>query len=346
MAGGGVLFNATVQSLIRRKLPNERIQPLACLPIPSWTGDLPKALNFNTNDQSEEYHMRRPGSLPRMAALASLTFVLVLANQLATAEDTAIPPEGKFAEINGFQMYYEVHGAGEPLVLLHGFFGSGEFWKPLVPALAKDYRLIVPDLRNHGRSTNPTGTFTHRQSAKDVFALLGNLGIREFRAMGFSTGGMTLLHMATSQSERIQDMVVFGVSTYLPVTARNYRQLTFDIFVADPQLAFLRKQHTRGDDQLRELIRLWHSFEDNFDDMNFTPPYLSTIQANTLIVHGDRDKYFPVRIAVGMQEAIPRSYLWIVPNGGHVPNFGKPERYLVPIKEFLRGDWEKNNAPR
>ncbi len=80
--------------------------------------------------------------------------------------------------------------------------------------------------------------------------------------------------------------------------------------------------------------------------MIFTPPYLSAIRANTLIVHGDRDKYFPVSIAVEMYESIPDSYLWIRPNGGHVPNFDKPERFQEPLQEFLRGDWEKNSTPR
>jgi pimeloyl-ACP methyl ester carboxylesterase len=56
--------------------------------------------------------------------------------------------------------------------------------------------------------------------------------------------------------------------------------------------------------------------------MNFTEPYLSTITARTLIVHGDRDELFPVDIAVGMYRAIPRSALWIIPNGGHIPILG------------------------
>lgn len=277
---------------------------------------------------------------------ATLIIALALFCPSADGDDATSSPKGKTAQINGMEMYYEIHGDGEPLVLLHGFFGSGEFWKPLRSALAKDHRLIVPDLRNHGRSTNPSGTFTHRQSARDVFALLDTLGIRKFRAMGFSTGGMTLLHMATSQPDRVQAMVLFGATTYLPVAVRNHRDLTFDDFMANPQLASLTDQHKRGGDQIRELIRLWHSFEDSFDDVNFTPPYLSTIEASTLILHGDRDQFFPVSIAAEMYRSIPDSYLWIVPNGGHVPDFDKPERYIGPLQEFLRGDWAKNNAPR
>ena len=74
-----------------------------------------------------------------------------------SAEDQ-LPPEGKVASINGMEMYYEIHGQGEPLVLLHGFSGSGSLWSPQIPELAKHYQLVIPDLRGHGRSTNPSGS--------------------------------------------------------------------------------------------------------------------------------------------------------------------------------------------
>ena len=79
-------------------------------------------------------------------------------------------------------------------------------------------------------------------------------------------------------------------------------------------------------------------FKDSYTDMNFTPPYLSTIQARTLIVHGDRDHLYPVGLALEMYTAIPKSYLWIIPNGGHGPIFGKMAGHFVEAAmEFLRG---------
>jgi pimeloyl-ACP methyl ester carboxylesterase len=71
--------------------------------------------------------------------------------------------------------------------------------------------------------------------------------------------------------------------------------------------------------------------------MNFTPPYLSTIKARTLIVSGDRDPLYPVEIFVEMYRAIPRSQLWIAPNGGHMPVFGAARAEFVRTAlEFLR----------
>jgi len=79
------------------------------------------------------------------------------------------------------------------------------------------------------------------------------------------------------------------------------------------------------------------SFADSYDDMNFTPPLLSTIQARTLIIHGDRDPLYPVDLSIEMVKAIPQSSLWVIPNGGHGPVIGEmwPE-FLKTASAFLR----------
>jgi len=75
--------------------------------------------------------------------------------------------------------------------------------------------------------------------------------------------------------------------------------------------------------------------------MNFTPSYLSTIAARTLIVYGDRDPLYPVHIALEMYTAIPHSYLWIIPNEGHTPIFSGPkEPFITTLLPFLRGEWK------
>ena len=95
--------------------------------------------------------------------------------------------------VNGMEMYYETHGEGEPLVLLHGITGTGAIWAPFLEELSRDHQVIVPDLRGHGRATSPSNEFTHKQAASDVFVLLDHLAVDHFQAMGISSGGMTLL---------------------------------------------------------------------------------------------------------------------------------------------------------
>lgn len=244
------------------------------------------------------------------------------------------------APVNGFEMYYEIHGEGRPLVLLHGFNGSGGTWKPFIDEFASHYRLIVVDLRGHGRSTNPTNEFTHRQSALDVYALLDHLGIQRFQAMGISTGGMTLIHMATQQPVRAEAIVLIGATIYFPEQARAIMAKSTAESLTEQQLQRLRKIHIHGDEQIRSLRRQFYDFKDSYDDMNFTGPLLSTITARTLIVHGDRDAFFPVSIPAEMYRSIPTSYLWMVPNGGHVPIRQHAGEFTKTALAFLGGDWK------
>ena len=108
----------------------------------------------------------------------------------------------------------------------------------------------------------------------------------------------------------------------------------------------MRQWHKRGDEQIRAIWKQAQAFGDSYDDMNFTPPYLATIVARTLIVHGDRDPLYPVNLAMELYEAIPRSYLWVIPNGGHGPIFGDhtgngetTSRFAETALAFLRDEW-------
>jgi pimeloyl-ACP methyl ester carboxylesterase len=253
----------------------------------------------------------------------------------------ALLSSGQTVTINEMQMYYVAHGQGEPLVLLHGYTGSSGDWELFLPDLAHEYRLIIPDLRGHGRSTNPSTTFTFRQAALDVFALLDHLGIDQFKAIGMSGGGNTLLHMATQQPGRVASMVLVSAASYYPEQSRTIMRTSRADKLTDDEWRIHRQRHQHGDEQIRALFRHGESFADEYHDMNFIPPYLATITARTLIVSGDRDPLVPVQIAVEMFNAIPHSYLSIVPNGGHLPVFyDLREPFIKTVLPFLRGDWE------
>jgi pimeloyl-ACP methyl ester carboxylesterase len=244
------------------------------------------------------------------------------------------------AAVNGAELYYEIHGEGDPLLLLHGFNGSGQAFADFLKDYSANYRVILPDLRGHGRSTNPSGEFTHRQAAKDVYALLDKLGIKTARGIGTSTGGMTLVHMATQQPNRIEAMILVGATIYFPEQARKIMRSRSPEDLTAEDLERSRATHKHGDEQIRALRRQFHGFKDSYEDMNFTAPLLGTIQARTLIVHGDRDQFFPVNIPIEMYQSIPKSYLWIVPNGGHGPHRQHPEEFVKLTKEFLAGEWK------
>jgi pimeloyl-ACP methyl ester carboxylesterase len=240
------------------------------------------------------------------------------------------------------RMHYQLRGKGEPLLLLHGFTGAGDDWASLAEQWSADFELIVPDLRGHGRSTNPSHRYTHRQAALDVLALLDRLGIASVKAIGVSGGGNALLHLATQQPARVQAMVLVSAASYYAESAREFMRRYMVENRAEESWRVMRQRHHRGDDQIRELWAQARGFADSYDDMTFTPPHLATISAQTLIVSGDRDPLVPAALALEMQRAIPRSYLWIVPNAGHGPIAGELRgRFVETATAFLRGEWWK-----
>ena len=225
--------------------------------------------------------------------------------------------------LNGLELYYRDSGSGNTILLLHGFTGSGDDWQHVFAQPIEGRRVIVPDLRGHGRTTNPDGTFRFADVARDVFALLDLLGIDRVSAIGMSAGANTLLHMATQQPAPVQAMVHVSGTPRFPDQARMIMRTMTAETRSEAEWAEMRGRHHHGDDQIRALWKHARGFADDRDDMNFTAAALSGITARTLIVHGDRDPLYPVELAVELLRGIPNAALWVVPNGGHGPIFGE-----------------------
>jgi pimeloyl-ACP methyl ester carboxylesterase len=264
------------------------------------------------------------------------------ANQISTEGATGMTcaSSGSLLHVNGIELYFEVHGAGEPLVLLSGFSGTSQDWKPTLNAWGSGFQVILPDLRGHGRSSIPSRPFRHDDAAADIFGLLDHLAIDTFKGVGISGGGNVLLHMATKQSQRVGAMVLVSATPYFPAQARALMRK----YAENPppqEWERLRRAHPGGDRQINALLASAASFANSYDDLNFTPPYLATIQARTLIVEGDRDPLYPVELSLEMAKAIPNASLWIVPNAGHGPVIGErwPE-FLKRASAFLRNNFE------
>src|SRR5256885_1458075 len=281
---------------------------------------------------------------------------------------------GRAEILNGVPIYFEVHGSGEPLLLLHGFSGCSQDWSASIEAQTLssggEFQLIIPDMRGHGRSFAPPegslaatksapphsagslglrseqagvavlsefSAWRHDKAAVDMLALLDHLGIETFKGIGVSAGGNVLLHLATKQPERVKAMVLVSATSYFPAQARPLMRAYPDNLPA-AERENLQRRHPGGDAQIEALLASTRAFADSYDDMNFTTPYLGRITARTLIVQGDRDPLYPVEISVEMARAIARSSLWIVPNEGHGPILGErwPE-VLKTAAAFLRG---------
>jgi len=236
-------------------------------------------------------------------------------------------------------MHYQVRGEGETLLLLHGFFGCGADWERIFPEPPPGYRLIIPDRRGHGRSTNPSGTFTMRRSGLDILGLLDHLTLDRVKVIGLSVGAKSMLHVSTMQPERIEAQVLVSGTPRFPEQARVIMRQVKVEGNSEEEWEAMRRCHKLGDEQIRMLWRQAYAFKDKYDDMNFTPDDLSRVTARTLIVYGDRDPFYPVELGVELYRSIPGSSLWVVPNSGHGPIFGeRAAQFVKTALAFLGGE--------
>ena len=246
--------------------------------------------------------------------------------------------------IHGCDLHYDIVGDGEPLLWLHGYFGIGDDWRHVFGAAPPDgYRLIAPDLRGHGRSTNPAGRFTFRACADDMRDLLDHLGIDRVKAVGLSGGGLALLHLAIAAPDRVSAMVVVSAPTHFPEQARALQRQSSFVELNEAERNAFRTRHPQNDDQIERLFASCRAFADDRDDVAFTPGILGAVTADTLVVFGDRDPLYPVSIACDLYAALPRGWLWIVPNGGHGPIFdvhAKP--FVETTRSFLSGAFRRS----
>jgi pimeloyl-ACP methyl ester carboxylesterase len=119
---------------------------------------------------------------------------------------------GEYADVNGINLYYETHGTGRPLILLHGGLGSGEMFGPLLPALAAGHQVIAVDLQGHGRTADIDRPLSIETMADDIAALIGHLGLDRPDVMGYSLGGGVAMLTAIRHPEVVGRLVAVSAN--------------------------------------------------------------------------------------------------------------------------------------
>ncbi|MFI6800189.1 alpha/beta fold hydrolase [Streptosporangium canum] len=113
-----------------------------------------------------------------------------------------------YAKVNGLSLYFEEHGSGEPLVLLHGGFGSGEMFAPILPALAEGRRVVLVDLQGHGRTADVDRPLRPELMADDIAALIKHLGLAQVDMMGYSLGADVALRATVQHPQAVRRLVL------------------------------------------------------------------------------------------------------------------------------------------
>jgi pimeloyl-ACP methyl ester carboxylesterase len=241
---------------------------------------------------------------------------------------------GKYAAVNDIKVYYEIYGAGEPLLLLHGNGGSIGDFVFQIPELSKHFRVIAVDSRAQGKSTDSKKEITYALMASDMSALIDKLNLGNVHVVGWSDGGNVGLELAFAHPQKVKKLITFGANyTHVNYAAPPDR-VAMD--ANDPrllQVAPVLKKYKEGQDKVSPLVKKKLSdLSDNYP--NLTLDQLKQIKVPVLVVVGDRDL---IRLdqTISLFTTLPHAQLFIVPGASHMVPLEQPEVINREVIHFL-----------
>ncbi len=260
---------------------------------------------------------------------------------------------GKRIQVGDISMYYEIYGKGEPLILLHGGFGSSEMMGGMIAAFSKKYRVIAVDSRSQGRTTDSDEKeLSYAQMALDVNGFMDQLNIKKAKFVGWSDGGDIALELALIHPEKIDKAVIMGAN-YLGESKGVFLGVdtTWKMNPKDPLFAKTKKQMAQYFSTYERLAPNKSRIEasrkkvtDNaFKNPNITLAQLKSIQVPFLVMAGDHDM-FTLEHTISLYQHLPQASLYIVPDATHISPFEEPELVHSEILRYLAKPYRRLDA--
>jgi pimeloyl-ACP methyl ester carboxylesterase len=250
---------------------------------------------------------------------------------------------------NGLDIAYDVHGAGPPLVLLHGATSTGpEDFAAQIPLFSRAFRLYLPDARGHrGTRWDAADGFRYDWLVDDLAAFVDALGLETFHVVGFSMGAMTALQYAVRSPDRLRTLTIVGITTQREPRASLARRL-MDPARADRDdpawAALLGRRHDAGQGAGAWRRLLPAIAADVATQPLLSPRDLRRITPPALVACGDRDPFVPVDHAWGISRQLPDGRLFVAPDCAHEVMTRRPGLFNEALAGFFRSTEAKARA--
>jgi pimeloyl-ACP methyl ester carboxylesterase len=255
---------------------------------------------------------------------------LLTSTDPAAQTTTAPQAETGYANVNGMRMYYEVHGQGEPVILLHGAYMSAESMTPVWEVLAKSRKVIVPEMQGHAHTADIDRPITYEAMADDVALLMDKLGVVQADIVGYSMGGGTALQMGIRHPQRVK-RIVSASASYLasglyPEVLAMFPSISPEMFAGSPMETEYKK-FSPTPDRFPQFVEKLKALDNPPPD--WPAKDIAGIQAPVLLVLGDQDIVKPehaiemFRLLGGgkpgdMGTPVPDDQLAILPGTSHI----------------------------
>jgi pimeloyl-ACP methyl ester carboxylesterase len=266
---------------------------------------------------------------------------------MTNSRDAQAPGAGSYASVNGLNMYYEIHGVGQPLVLLHGAFSAiGTSFGNVLPELAKTRQVIAFEMQGHGRTADIDRPLSYEQMADDTAALLRHLDIEQADVFGYSTGGGVALQVAIRYPEIVRKLVLASVAYKLdgvhPGLMEGLAEMKPEMMFGSPWHEEYMQIAPKPED-FATLFAKKAQMDRNIKDV--PAEVIESIKAPTLLIIGDSDIIRPEHAVemfrllgggvVGDVAGLPNSQLAILPGTTHVTLVERTEWLVSMIAAFL-----------
>jgi pimeloyl-ACP methyl ester carboxylesterase len=238
-------------------------------------------------------------------------------------------------DTGGLDTYYEVHGAGEPLLYLHGGFNTIEMLGEILPVLARRYRVYLPERQGQGRTPDRDGPITYQSMADDTIAFFQAVGLPAAHLAGFSDGAMVAIHVALQRPDLVRKLVLIGQYANPDGCPPFYREL-MEKFTPDTFPPMFRQVYdSLSPDGPEHFPAFFNKLKPNWLSPGIPLERLADVHSQALVLIGDDDCVTPEH-AAAMVRAFPAgSQLGVVPGTSHGLPFEKPALVNQLILDFL-----------
>jgi pimeloyl-ACP methyl ester carboxylesterase len=243
---------------------------------------------------------------------------------------------GKYYSVRGFQMYAEVYGTGEPLLLIHGNGGSISAFYKQIPYFSRHYQVIVADSRAQGKSVDPSDSLTYEMMADDYAALLTAMHIDSVYVLGWSDGGINGLQLAMRHPEKVKKLAITGANLQPDSTAVD------KVTIAETKTRYLaaKKSFSENTHKTPEEVKEFKLLKLMIEQPHIELAALHEISAPTLVIGGDHDLILPAHTLQIFQN-IPNAYLWILPHSGHSTLIDHADEFNKKTDAFFKDVYKK-----
>ncbi len=245
---------------------------------------------------------------------------------------TPIAKAAGYANVNGAEIYFTIHGSGVPLILLHGGLGNTDYWGGQIAAFSAKYKVINIASRGHGRSTRDDQAYSYHLMASDVLAVMDILSIKKASIVGWSDGGNIGIDIAINNPDRLVKLFAFGAN-FNPsgVKPTVETDATFGAYVerAAADYSRLSKTPKQFDQFVAQISEMWAK------QPNFTPEQLKSIRVPVAIADGEYDEAIKPEHTKQMASLIPGSTLIIMPNLSHFAMWQDVEAFNAAVLKYL-----------